>query len=123
VVVEYRVGAEMRDVVQAVLAPGPWHTAVRALLDDERAVVIPASSASAAEATIEQTRLIVHEVRNALIPVRHDIEALRSLAAEHGQQRRIEDAKQGIARVLDFVDVMVQTSELITERAVRCKIG
>ena len=123
VVVEYRVGAEMRDVVQAVLAPGPWHTAVRALLDDERAVVIPASSASAAEATIEQTRLIVHEVRNALIPVRHDIEALRSLAAEHGQQQRIEDAKQGIARVLDFVDVMVQTSELITERAVRCKIG
>ncbi|HEY0477171.1 MAG TPA: HAMP domain-containing sensor histidine kinase [Kofleriaceae bacterium] len=122
-VYEYRAAAAMRDVVQGVLDPGPWHTAVRALLDDERALVVPGAWSSAAEATIEQTRLIVHEVRNALIPVRHDIEALRSFATEHAQQQRIEDAKQGIARVLDFVEGMVQMSELITEPAVRCEIG
>ena len=122
-VYEYRAAVAMRDVVQAVLDPGPWHTAVRALLDDERAVVVPGASSSATEATIEQTRLIAHEVRNALIPVRHDIEALRSFATEHAQQQRIDDAKQGIARVLDFVDAMVQMSELITEPAVRCAVG
>lgn len=120
---EYRVTPEMRDVVQAVLEPGPWHTAVRALLEDERAWVLPGSSSSASESTIEQTKLIVHEVRNALIPVRHDIEALRGFAAEHAQQARIDSAKQGIARVLDFVEAMVEMSELITEPAVRCEIG
>lgn len=118
---DYRLRAQMRDVVQAVLEPGPWHTAVRALLEDERALVLPASSAS--EATIEQARLIAHEVRNALIPVRHDIEALRRFAAEHAQQARIDAAKQGIARVLDFVEAMTQMSELITEPVARYEIA
>jgi len=123
IVVEYHAEPAMRDVLETVLEPGPWHTAVRALLDDERATVVPGASANATEATIEQTKLIVHEVRNALIPVRHDIEALRSFAAEHGQQARIDGAKQGVARVLDFVDAMAQMSELITEPAVRCAVG
>jgi signal transduction histidine kinase len=123
VALEYRVEPSMRDVVQAVLEIGPWHTAVRALLEDERALVLPASASGASEATIEQTKLIVHEVRNALIPVRHDIEALRAFAAEHAQQARIDSAKQGIARVLDFVEAMAQMSELITEPAARYEIG
>ena len=113
----------MRDVVQAVLDPGPWHTAVRALLDDELSMVLTGSSASATEATVEQTKLIAHEVRNALIPVRHDIEALRSVAMEPAQKQRIDAAKQGVVRVLDFVDAMVQMSELITEPLTRCEIG
>jgi signal transduction histidine kinase len=96
---------------------------VRVLLDDERAVVVPAPAATSAEATIEQTKLIVHEVRNALIPVRHDLEALRPFATEHAQVARIDSAKQGVARVLDFVEEMVQMSELITEPAVRCDVG
>jgi signal transduction histidine kinase len=118
----YRATTAMREALQAALEPGPWHTAVRALLDDERAVVVPATAATASEATIEQTKLIVHEVRNALIPVRHDLEALRPLAAEHAQVARIDSAKQGVARVLDFVEEMVQMSELITEPAVRCDL-
>jgi signal transduction histidine kinase len=120
---EYRVTAAMRDVVQAVLEPGPWHTAVRALLGDERAVALPGVSPSATEATIEQTKLIAHEVRNALIPVRHELGALRSLALDLSQQRRIDDARDGVVRVLDFVEAMVQASELITEPATRCEIG
>jgi signal transduction histidine kinase len=120
---EYRVAAAMRDVVQMVLESGPWHTAVRALLEDERAVALPGAAASATEATIEQTKLIAHEVRNALIPVRHDIDALRSLALEPPHQRRIEDARSGVVRVLDFVEEMVQMSELITEPSARSEIG
>jgi signal transduction histidine kinase len=120
---EHRSSAEMQDVVQAVLEHGPWHTAVRALLEDERALVLPGSVASATEATIEQTKLIVHEVRNALIPVRYDLEALASMAVDRTQQQHIDGAKQGIASVLNFVDDMVQMSELITEPSVLCEIG
>lgn len=120
---EYYAAAAMRDVVQAVLDPGPWHTAVRALLDDERAVALPGAAVSVAEATIEQTKLIAHEVRNALIPVRHDMDALRSLELEPSHRRRIEDARSGVARVLEFVDKMVQASEVITEQPSRCEIG
>lgn len=122
-VYEYRAAPDMRDTLLAALEPGPWHTAVRALLEDERALVLPSASSGAAEATIEQTKLIVHEVRNALIPVRHDIDALRAFAAEHAQQERIDTAKQGIARVLDFVEAMAQMSELITEPVARHEIG
>ncbi len=123
VTLEFRTEAAMRDVVQAVLEPGPWHTAIRALLDDERAVALPGVAISATDATIEQTKLIVHEVRNALIPVRHDLEALRSFAVEHAEQQRIETAKQGVVRVLDFVEAMAQMSELITEPHTRSEIG
>jgi signal transduction histidine kinase len=119
----YEVEPAMRDLVEAVLEPGPWHTAVRALLDDERATVIPGMTASSAEATIEQTKLIAHEVRNALIPVRHDLDALRGSGLEVAQRQRIDDARGGVVRVLEFVEDMVQASELITEAAVRCEIA
>jgi signal transduction histidine kinase len=122
-ILEFGTEAAMRDVVEEVLEPGPWHTAIRALLDDERGLVLPGTSSSATEATVEQTKLIAHEVRNALIPVRHDIEALRSLAMDPAQNQRIDRAKQGVVRVLDFVDAMVQTSELITEPLTRCELG
>ena len=122
-IVEYRTPTKMRDVVQAVLEQGPWHSAIRALLDDERALVLPGTSSSATEATVEQAKLIAHEVRNALIPVRHDIDALRLVATEPAQKQRIDTAKQGVVRVLEFVDAMVQTSELITEPPTRCEIG
>jgi signal transduction histidine kinase len=120
---QYRAAAAMRDVVQAVLDPGPWHTAVRALLDDDRALVVPGTAASAVEASSEQTKLIAHEVRNALIPVRHDIDALRSGALDPTQQRRLDDVRGGVVRVLAFVDELVQASEVITEPLSRCEIA
>lgn len=119
----YLVTPAMRDCVHAVLEPGPWHAAVRALLEDERALLLPGSSASAAEATVEQTKLIAHEVRNALIPVRHDIDALRSASLDPAQQLRLEGARGGVVRVLAFVDEMVQASEVITEPPSRCAIA
>ena len=120
---QYRAVAAMRDVAQAVLERGPWHTAIRALLDDERAVALPGLAISATDATIEQTKLIAHEVRNALIPVRYDLEALQPFAVEHAQRQLIDTAKQGVARVLGFVEEMVQMSEVITEPATPTEIG
>ena len=113
----------MRELVGAVLEPGPWHAAVRALLDDERAVVLPGTSPSAREATIEQTKLIAHEVRNALIPVRYDLDALRSGPLDVGPRKRVDNAREGVVRVLDFVETMVQASEMITEPAAPCDLG
>ncbi len=43
VIYKFSVISAMQDVVQAVLDLGPWHTAVRALLDDERSMVLMGS--------------------------------------------------------------------------------
>ncbi|HEX4422490.1 MAG TPA: hypothetical protein VH165_31465, partial [Kofleriaceae bacterium] len=62
IILEFHAEPAMREVIEAVLESGPWHTAVRALLDDERAFVLPDASGSATEATTEHTKLVVHEV-------------------------------------------------------------
>jgi len=119
---KYRTAGSMRDIVHAALEPGPWHTAIRAMLDDDRALILPGTATSAVEASSEQTKLIAHEVRNALIPVRHEIDALRSGVLEPAHQRRLEHARGGVVRVLAFVDEMVQASELVTEPSLRCDV-
>lgn len=114
---EYSLDLGVQDVVQAVLEPGPWHSAVAALLDDERASVIPTEGPRASEVTIEQTRMIAHEVRNALVPVRHHLDALMGTPRMPRAKAlpRVESAKRGVVRVLELVDDLVTTSELISE--------
>jgi signal transduction histidine kinase len=114
---------DMRNVIHSVLDVGPWHAAVTALLEDERSLVAPSGAPVAVEATIEQTRMIAHEVRNALGPVRYNVDELLSESLEPGHRLRVEAAKQGVVRVLDFVDHMVSTSELITEPSTSFEIG
>lgn len=113
----YFVPEPMTDVVRSVLDEGPWHSAVAALLEDERGLVIPGGGPVAVEATIEQTRMIAHEVRNALGPVRYNVDELLSEDLAQHHRSRVEAAKKGVLRVLEFVDQMVATSELITEPA------
>lgn len=120
----YVVVPAMREVVQAVIEPGPWHAAIRAMLDDERAAILPGlvGTTSAVDATIEQTRLITHEVRNALVPVRGNLDAaMASIPAP--TRERIERARVGVVRVLTFVDQLVATAELIGEPSTRCELG
>lgn len=105
----------MRDVVAAVIDEGPWHAAVRAMLDDERARVVPAlGTTSAIDATVEQTRMITHEVRNALVPVRGNLDALLGVVDE-ATRDRVERARVGVVRVLSFVDQLVTVAELVSE--------
>lgn len=111
-VFKYEPQDAMRDVLQAVHDGGPWDVAVAALLADERAFLFQGPTSNASDATIEQSRLIAHEVRNALVPVRHHIDAL--LASAPGDQR-IAAARRGVVRVLTFVDEMVATSDLVDE--------
>jgi signal transduction histidine kinase len=119
----YDLQGSMRDVAQAVLDGGPWQAAVAALVDDERAVIFQGPGPTASDATIEQTRMIAHEVRNALVPVRHHIDALLATPAEVPASGRIEAARRGVVRVLTFVDEMVATSELVDEPARPCELA
>lgn len=119
----YRLEPYLRDVVEDVLTPGPWHAAIRALLDDEHAAFLPAGTLQAlvAEATVEQSRMLTHELRNALIPVRHHLDALGDLG--DGPRQRIEKARGGVARVLHFVDQLVTTADLLSEPSARCDLS
>jgi signal transduction histidine kinase len=111
----YRAAADWIDVVRGILGSGPWHHAIAAILEDDRAKLV-SHGKNAAEVVVEQAKTIAHEVRNALVPVRHHLDALRG-AATAAQAGRIEAAKRGVVRVLAFVDEMVATSELIAEAA------
>jgi signal transduction histidine kinase len=110
----YQVAKSMQDVVQSVLDAGPWHALVASLLEDEQAVVLQIPGRHAADATIDQTRLIAHEVRNALIPVRFHLDAMLK-SSDAAQRGRLETSRHGVVRVLAFVDEMVATSELLNE--------
>ena len=110
----YKVSESMREMVQRVLEGGPWHAAISALLDDERDDALPVLRPRVIDAAIEQTRLIAHEVRNALIPVRHHVDALLK-TADAASRARLERSRQNVVRVLAFVDDMVATSELVSE--------
>lgn len=76
----YVVPADLQQLVLDVLDHGPWHVMIRAFLDDERRVARSLTSSPATvDAVIEQTRLMTHEVRNALIPVRHHLTGLAGI--------------------------------------------
>ena len=118
----FYVPERMRGVVRAVLEPGPWHAVVEALLQDERAQVVVGRSPGMADATVAQTRLIAHEVRNALVPVRHHIDALHRAELE-GVDARLDAVRRGVVRVLEFVDQLVATSELVTGLRTKIELG
>lgn len=61
---------------------------------------------------VEQTRLIAHEVRNALIPVRHQLDALLAMTSDP-QRARVQASRLGVVQVLEFVEEMIDTSELV----------
>jgi signal transduction histidine kinase len=120
-VFRYEVTASWRDAIQAVLGNGPWHHAIRAVLAEDRTGLVPAGQ-SAAEGAVEQTKLIAHEVNNALVPVRIRLDALRAAIPE-SQFGRIDAARRGVVRVLSFVEEMVKTSELVSEAFTPCELA
>src|SRR5262249_4695859 len=119
----YVVQDGMHDLVQAVLDAGPWQAAVAAFLDDERSIGVDGRGAGATDAASELTKLITHEVRNALVPVRHHIDALRDASSGDTNLERLHKARRGVVRVLDFVDELVATSELVSERPTSCDVA
>lgn len=119
----YEVADGMHDVVHAVLDIGPWHAAVAALLDDETAAALQSRAPSTVAASGQLTKLITHEVRNALIPVRHHIDALRAVGTDDAMLQRIDKARRGVVRVLEFVDDLVATTDLLSEPHTSCEVS
>lgn len=115
----YQIADELQDVVTAVLEPGPWHTVIRALLDDERAALLPGGilTTVATDATVAQARMFAHEARNKLVPARFFLDAAAASAAESARAN-IFDARRNVVQLLDFVDQLLVTGELVTEQFV-----
>lgn len=111
----YFVPSGMRDVVQGVLDRGPWHTAISAILEDERTTVVGTPSSTSSDAVLEQSRMITHEVRNALMPVRHHIDWIAPRLADADLQDRLGKVRRGVVRMLDFAEQMVKLTEAAQE--------
>lgn len=69
-----------------------------------------------------QAKLIAHEVRNALVPARIRLDALRAVVPE-SETSKVDAVKRGVVRVLTFVEEMVATSELVAEPATSCDLA
>lgn len=111
----YFIPAAMREVVANVLVPGPWRSAVEALLADERAAAVPGLQTKTADVMVEQTRMIVHEIRNALVPVRVHLDSILNPDDEVPLAPTVTKARKGVVRVLEFVEQMLETSEIVSE--------
>lgn len=82
----------------------------RSLLDDQEARLTGRSDeASATEAAMRQSRLIAHEVRNAMLPIQAALGRARQ-AAPHSDLDRVA---QGLDRINHFVDEMASTARLV----------
>lgn len=98
----------------------PFTLLAQALAADQtHAVLSPATGptlAAAAEATVRHTRMVAHEIRNALVPVRMELKNLwRDLSAvdrgEIAAERR-ETIDGNIARIFRFLDESVRLTRL-----------
>jgi signal transduction histidine kinase len=66
--------------------------------------------------------MIAHEVRNALVPARIRLDALRTVVPE-SEASKVDAVKRGVVRVLTFAEEMVATSELVAEPATSCDLA
>ncbi len=110
----YRVETAMRDIVAAVVAPGPWHATISAMLEDEGATSVGVSVPVASDAVLEHSRMVLHELNNALLPVRIQLSAITNVVPEN-LRKPLEMVRGGVMRVLDFGAQMVKLAELTRE--------
>ncbi|MFZ5444344.1 MAG: ATP-binding protein [Myxococcota bacterium] len=111
----YRLAESMRSLVRDALDEVRWRAAVRSMLRDDadRAVLERTTDATATRATRDLSRLVTHEVRNALVPVRRHAEQLTRSESPDVVQRA-EKILGGVKRVLVFVDQLVGVSEVVS---------
>ncbi|WP_437923326.1 sensor histidine kinase [Sorangium sp. So ce291] len=113
--------AEMRPTPFAVLANALLRDEVAHTLDSVRPDPERALRESAASATALQARMVVHEIRNALVPAQG---ALSRLVRDLGEATQAEPLRRhrdrvdaGIQRALAFADEMLRVANLGVEPA------
>jgi signal transduction histidine kinase len=128
---EYVWGYTLHDSARPLLEeiaerrPTPFAVLVEALLQDERVGVVDrirpntTTRESAAAATALQARMVVHEIRNALVPAQialsklsRDLSDTRQTEALLKQHARVDT---GIQRALAFADEMLKVANLGAE--------
>jgi signal transduction histidine kinase len=126
---EYTLLPEGRPLLQEIASgkDTPFMLLARALLQDETASVLnqyPAAAAhvrqeSAAAIATRHSRLVAHEIRNALLPIRATLSDLYDEIERRGQAeilaKRRDRIDAGISRLFGFVRDVAQTASLGAE--------
>lgn len=120
---KYEVEPTMRDLVESILTDDPWRAAVRAALGDETQHIISGGDGAKLSATSELSRIVTHEVRNALVPVRHHAAALLAAMTDPGERDRVDKVLRGVNRVLRFAEELVTISEAVTPDRLKTQLG
>lgn len=93
-----------------------FHGLARAQGQDDRSFALGSSESRSelAATTMRHARLVAHEVRNALLPVRHALtkvwKALDDTSLEPQLQQPRDQIEQGIARLYEFVEASARVS-------------
>jgi signal transduction histidine kinase len=121
------IGNTGREILREIADPSdtPVRLLARALLQDETNETLVAThdglasalADSVAASSVRQTRMVAHEVRNALIPVQIALDALfAEIAKEEPTLERYRSRiNAGMDRVFRFIDDTIKTASLITE--------
>lgn len=104
-----------RELLIELVHGSPFTELAKALIADETAkslavfrAVDAVAADSAAAAANRTMRLVLHELRNALVPVRHRVALIIESGAPLAEHR--ESIERGLARALDFLDTMSKTT-------------
>lgn len=106
--------AERRATPLAVLADALLRDDVAGTIQRARPDAAVAAQDSVAAASVLQARMVVHEIRNALIPAQVALAQIEPTEATARHRKRIEG---GIRRALAFVHEMLQVTKLGPEPA------
>lgn len=116
--IDWHISTLGHQALTEVLAdpPTPMHHLARAvLLDDTRGVLgeLPTSEPSAVTATVDYSRMVAHELRNALLPMRGALRALRSRPLLDPEERSTftQRLQAGIDRLERFADEVSRVSQ------------
>lgn len=104
---------------------GAWTVAARALVDEERGRALSTwipeleklSTRASAELSAREARLVAHEVRNALSPVRVHLDRLYRAVARSAPELALDPLREpvdsGIARVFEFIDARLAIAAIL----------
>ena len=86
-----------------------------AVLDDLLPVAHRFQRENAAEASAREARLVAHEVRNALGPVRYALNRLVTAVGDTEAQKQLARVEEGVTRLYRFVDDRLHMTEVLEQ--------
>ena len=116
---------EGRLILEDLLREGEsrWKPLAAACIAEERGALLddllPAAQRlqleSAAEASAREARLVAHEVRNALGPVRFGLNRLVAVVEDADAKRQLSRVEEGVTRLFRFVEDRLRVAQAIEQ--------